>query len=354
MRINEGFFVSESEVEGEAPAELDKYWRKFVFPISFLSGRLHLRRVRMFRFAISVAFFAAIWSRSALAQGPSTRPTTIAEVAALFPVLDTNANPLESFGFRGEMLGQRGVTFNVAFDPDRGPDLRLFDARDGTPIMLAVGDELVVYDSFHGTVWIIHRASVFFRLEPTKAVDGIDFEFSFSGSREPWVRSIDIRADPAAMIELMLPIDQPVIAGGNLRWVGKKVMGDRAFDVELKVNTDGSPATLELVVTNAQTQAVAVRMAGIQRGQQLEEQRFNLPDFRKLQDAIQVEVRNRSEVAPAELGSLLFGMGLRWAIHDEKLRKEIETQVGPVNWDELRTKDEQISKVLREWLKNQR
>lgn len=306
----------------------------------------------MFRFAPFVASYVALLSWSGLAQIPTTRPATIAEVAALFPVLDTNANPLESFEFQGEMLGQRGVAFNVAFDPDRGPDLRLFDARDGTPIMLAGGDELVVYDSFHGTVWIIHRASVYFRLEPTKALDGIDFEFSFSGSREPWVRSVDIRADPAALIELMLPMDQPVVAGGNLRWVGKKVMGDRAFDVELKVNADASPATLELVVTNSQTHAVAVRMAGIQRGQELVDERFHLPDFRKLQDAVQVETRNRSEVTPAELGSLFFGMGLRWAIHDEKLRKEIETQIGPVNWDELRTKDEQISKVLREWLKN--
>lgn len=312
-------------------------------------------------FAVLILLLAATPLRAA-DPAPALPPAD--DLIKLTRAISLQDKTLRSFQVGGTLhAGAAGLRFTVSGRQPGDLAIRLDDAQDGTPMLIAAGGRVMMYDPVAAEILVFKTHSEFIlRMEPPPANPPADakeapahtLNFGFfvhsPGSKETMPTVIDV---PSMFDAVQKPLE--VVADGPGAYVleGRSSMGNR-LSARVEPGRDAGACTrLALYDRNGAPEQPVLDLDGIRLDVDLADDLFRLSDEQIAASGLPVR-RMEGEGMLKQLASVgmlvravMFRVALAGGADNEMKGKLAATAGGKVDWEALEQSDRTAGKALK-------
>ena len=271
---------------------------------------------------------------------------------------------LRSFQVGGALhAGAAGLRFTVSGRPPGDLTLRLDDARDGTPVLIAAGGSVMMYDPLAAEILVFKAETEFvLRMEPPPANPPADAQevpahtlnFGFfvhsPGSEETMPTVIDV---PSMFDAVQKPLEVVADGPGAYRLEGRSSKGNRLSARVEPGREAGACTRLALFDRNGAPEQPVLELSDIRLNTDLPDALFRLSDEQIAASGLPVR-RVEGAGMLKQLASfgmimraVMFRMALAGGADNEMKTKLAATAGRKVDWEALERSDRAAGKALK-------
>jgi hypothetical protein len=312
-------------------------------------------------FAALILLLAATPLRAA-DPAPALPPAD--DLVKLARVISLQDKTLRSFQVSGALnAGPAGLRFTVAGRQPGDLTLRLDDARDGTPVLIAAGGSVMMYDPVAAEILVFKTETEFIlRMEPppanapanAKEAPAHTLNFGFfvhsPGSEETMTTVIDL---PSMFDAVKKPLEVVADGPGAFRLEGRSSMGNRLSARVEPGREAGACARLALFDRNGAPEQPVLELSDIRLDMDLPDALFRLTDEQISASGLPVRRMEGAGMLKqlASVGMLvravMFRVALAGGANEEMKTKLAATAGGKLDWEALERSDRTAGKALR-------
>lgn len=286
------------------------------------------------------------------------------DLVKLTRVISLQDKTLRSFQVGGELnVGAAGLRFTVSGRQPGDLAIRLDDAQDGTPMLIAAGGAAMMYDPVAAEILVFKTHSEFIlRMDPPPANPPADakeapahtLNFGFfvhsPGSKETKPTEIDV---PSMFDAVKKPLEVVADGPGVFRLEGKSSMGNRLSARVEPGREAGACTRLALYDRNGAPEQPVLELNDIRLDADLADDLFRLSDEQIAASGLPVR-RMEGEGMLKQLASVgmlvravMFRMALAGGADNELKAKLAATAGGKIDWEALERSDRTAGKALK-------
>lgn len=257
------------------------------------------------------------------------------------PSLDSTSNDSENFHIDGELrqysktIQESSLRAGCTYSRQTGNACWLIDLNDQVPIIMAVNEQLLIYDPSQG---VLRVDNINFQLELYSNDRSITFNWLFGDSYTP-----RILFDLKSLVRDTEPY-QTIRSLGEGMYRLSATMPETGSRMQISVSTNSGCAYQNLALFQDNDTFI---LNSIRSGPSLPPVLIVFPD--NIPNTRYIKTADLSPIALAELmTSIARSIQIRRGIHEASLRTEIENRIGkPLDWNAIIKLDTLLSESLR-------